>query len=134
MPKISGKRQKPSVILPQITETEGIREDIQNPSSSKEIASVKNVINIDQSKNLDDADNDTNKAGFSGPGPLELRVLDEVPSDSEDPDDEVEHVLHPGQEMPIEETIASLSFSDEDSEEDVSDIDNLNEKQASFRS
>ena len=35
--------------------------------------------------------------------------------------------------MPIEETIASLSFSDEDSEEDVSDVDNLNEKQASFR-
>ena len=70
--------QKPSAILTQITETKGIHEDIQNPSPSKEIASVKNITNIDQSKNLDDADDGMNKPAFSGPGPLELRELDEV--------------------------------------------------------
>ena len=133
MPKISENLQNPSVILPQITETKGIFEDTQNPSPSKEIASLRKIIYIDQSKNLDDADDGMNKPRFSGPGPLELRVLDEVPSDSENSDDAVEHVLYARQETPIEETIASLSFSDEVAEEDVSDTENLNGKQASFR-
>ena len=77
--------------------------DIQNSSPSKEIASVESIINIDHSKNLDDADDGMNKPGISGPGPLKLRVLDEVPGDSKESGDKVEHVLHVGQETPIED-------------------------------
>ena len=69
-------------------------EDGQSPSSSKVVVNVQKVINIDQTKNLDGVDNDTNKVAFSGPGQLELHLLDGVSDDSEGFDNEVEHVLH----------------------------------------
>ena len=64
---------------------------------------------------------------------MELHLLDEVPGNPQDSDDEVEHVLHAEWDRQIEECIAPLSFSDESSEENVFDLVDLKEKPTSFR-